>query len=74
MEHLTSRIVGEVVARKLETAGISLRDAALRAGIPLTTLHRRVRGSAFTTDELVALAALLDTTASALIAEAEAVA
>lgn len=63
-----------MVSRKLEEAGLSLRETALRAGIPLTTLHRRLGGtSPFTLTELVALAELLDTTASVLMAEAEAV-
>ncbi len=72
MEHTTSRSIAEVVGRRLEAADISLRDAAHRAGIPLTTLHRRVGGtSPFTTAELAALAELLNTTVSAIVAEAE---
>lgn len=56
---------------ELERAGLSLRDAADQSGIPRTTLKRRLEFGGFTVPDLERLAALLDTTVSALVAKAE---
>ena len=67
-----SREVSHAVARALREAGISQRAAAEQAGIPLTTLTRRLSGrSPFLLTELASLAFLIGTTPSALMAQAE---
>lgn len=75
MEHPPSINVGlaGAVKARLASGGISLREAASRTGIPLTTLSRRLTGaSPFSADELASLANLFDTTVSGLAGEAEA--
>lgn len=67
-----SREVSHVVAAALRDAGISQRTAAEQAGIPLTTLTRRLTGRApLLITELASLAALCGTTPSELMARAE---
>jgi len=64
----TDQAVAEVVASALREAGVAQRDAAERTGIPMTTLRRRLTGhSSFTMSELARIAALLDTTVTALL-------
>lgn len=67
---------GDTVAAQIERSGMSLRIAAEQAGIPWATFHRRIRSSAtsFTLGELMALAEVLGTTPSAILAEYEAAA
>ena len=61
-----------VVSKALAAAGISQRTASDRAGIPLTTLSRRLTGrSPFTSTELFVLASVAGTTVSQLAADAE---
>lgn len=68
----TSAGIAAAVRAALDRAGITRRDAALRTGIPLTTLQRRLTGrSPFLVTELSALASLTGTTVSALATEAE---
>lgn len=68
----TSGGIARAVSAALRDANISQRDAAARAGIPLTTLARRLTGrSPFLTTELAALADLMGTTVSALVAAGE---
>lgn len=70
-----SREVSHVVARALREAGIPQRVAAERAGIPLTTLTRRLSGrSPLLVTELAALASLIGVPVSELLARAEAAA
>jgi predicted transcriptional regulator len=74
MDHfttITDSLAG-VVRDGLGAANLTLRDASHATGIPLTTLHRRVKGhSAFTVAELGHIADLLQTTPSTLVARAE---
>lgn len=64
--------LASVVLRRLDEAEISQREAAVRTGIPLTTLNRRLTGaSPFLATELQSLASLLRTTVSRLAIEAE---
>ena len=63
----TTKRIAATVTSALREAGIPQRDAAERTGLPLTTLKRRLTGrSAWRTNELEAIAALLDTTVLAL--------
>lgn len=63
-----SRAVAEAVKTALDEADITRRDAAVRSGIPLTTLQRRLNGqSPFLVTELAVLATMTGTTVSALI-------
>lgn len=67
-----SAALAQVVSEALDRAGISQRKAALEAGIPLTTLSRRLTGrSPLTASELFVLASVAGTTVSDLAAEAE---
>jgi len=74
MEHplsINSGLAG-VVKTRLTEAGISLREAATRTGIPLTTLSRRLTGtSPFSADELALVASLFGIAVSDLAGEAE---
>lgn len=64
--------IARAVSAALRDAGISQREAANNAGIPLTTLARRLTGrSPFLTTELAALADLMGTTVSQLVAAGE---
>lgn len=76
MEQLTtSQGIARVISQRLEAADISQRSVSADTGIALTTLSRRLAGkSPFGIDELEAIAALLGTTISDLVAEAEGVA
>lgn len=74
MEHpeQTSREIAAVVAQRMDAAGISRRDLAAQAGIPLTTLLRRLNGSSpFVVTELLAVASVLGTSVKTLVAQAE---
>ena len=64
---------GGQVAARLKAAGYTLRDVSAATDIPLTTLHRRLRSQsmAFTLGELTRIAALLGTSASALVSAFE---
>ena len=76
MEHLDTR-VAESLKAMLDEAGITVRVAAARTGIPLTTLHRKIVGprrTSLTVTELADLAALLGVDASKIVARAEAAA
>lgn len=65
--------IAGVIASRLGASSITLRQAAEATGIPLTTLHRKVRGhTQFRMDELDAIAKVLDVPLSDLIAESEA--
>ncbi len=57
----------------LSDAGITRMDAADHAGIPRSTFYRKATGlgKAFDADELAAIAQVLGTTVSALVASAE---
>lgn len=64
--------LAEVVKRRLEASGTSLRAASITTGIPLTTLSRRLTGtSPFSVTELVAFASMFEITMSCLAIEAE---
>lgn len=67
------RHFGEQVAALIQEQGLTLRDASEQAAIPLTTLHRRLNAESlsFTLGELTRLAAVLGTTASALVSQYE---
>jgi predicted transcriptional regulator len=68
----TNVALGTVVSRRLSEAGIPQREAADRAGIPMSTLRRRLIGSdAFDISELARLGRLFDAAPSALIIAAE---
>lgn len=67
--------IANAVKSALDRADISRREAALRTGIPLTTLQRRLTGrSPFLVTELSVLASVTGTTVSAIVAEAEQIA
>ena len=64
--------LGAAIAARLESAGISQRNAALRTYIPLTSLNAKLAGAReITAKDLVRLAVLLDTAPSDLLREAE---
>lgn len=71
-EPLTSRLV-EVINRQIQETNLSIFSMAKKTGIPNTTLHRKLtnHGRGLTVDEVVRIAAELDTTPTALIAQAE---
>ena len=68
-----SRHFGEQVAARFTERGLTLRDVSDATGIPLTTLHRRLRSEsmAFTLGELTRIATLLGTTAGRIVTEYE---
>lgn len=74
MDQPTTPNVGTVIDARREGVGLSRRELSTRTGIPNTTLDRRFRVGGFTIDELAAIADVLDTSVSALVAEAEGVA
>jgi hypothetical protein len=67
------RHFGEYVAGRITTQGGTLRSVSEDTGIPLTTLHRRLRSQdmSFTLGELTRIADLLGTTAGVLVTEFE---
>lgn len=68
----TNVALGAIVTKRLQEVGIRQRDAAERAGIPMSTLRRRLIGSdAFKIDELARVGRLVDASPSALIIAAE---
>lgn len=68
----TSRSLAGVISHRLREAGISQREAAIRTGIPLTTLSRRLTGtSPLLVTELASLASVLGVSVSCLANEAE---
>lgn len=66
--------IGAVVTARMRASGISESRAALESGISRQTLRRRLASGAFTTPELLSIAAVLDVPASVLLAQAEAAA
>lgn len=71
-EPLTSRLVG-VINRQIQENNLSVFSMAEKTGIPNATLHRRLtnHGRGLTVDEVVRIAAELDISPTALIAQAE---
>jgi hypothetical protein len=69
----TAGAVAAVVKEAMTRADVSVRGMADAAQIPYSTLTRRLSGqfSAFTTSELVAVATVLGTKASAIMRTAE---
>ena len=65
------REVSRVVTELLEQAGVSQKKASEVTGIPRSTLLRRLNGSSFQILELRALAELLGTTITEIVARAE---
>lgn len=74
MEHTypASIDLAETIKVALSAAKVSQRELADLAGIPHSTLHRRLNGSPLEWDELTAIAGVLGRTASSLVAETEA--
>lgn len=71
---LTGRIAESIQAQR-QSSGHTLNEFALATGIPFTTIHRKLGGhKPFTTEELEAIARVLNTTPSALVYDAERVA
>jgi len=70
----TTRHFGAEVAARIKANGYTLREVAEGAEIPLSTLHRRLgtESMSFTLGELSRIAALLNTTAGAIVTEFEA--
>jgi len=71
-EPLTSRLVG-VINRQIQENNLSISSMAEKTGIPHVTLRRRLtnHGRGLTVDEVVRVATELDTTPTALVAQAE---
>jgi transcriptional regulator with XRE-family HTH domain len=68
MAHPETQAVAWNVSRLLREARITQRDAAEQTGIHLTTLKRRLTGrTPFRVDELIAIADLLNVSATTLI-------
>src|SRR5699024_1725181 len=67
-----SKTFPQVIDRHRIATGRSFRDLADETLIPLSTLHRKMHSGDFTMPEVARLAAALQTTPSALMAEAEA--
>lgn len=72
----TDRTESERVARairaEMEKKNISQRRLAEQTGIPVVTLHRKLKGaSPFTTTDIALIARELDTSMTAIIAAAE---
>lgn len=67
---------GEQVEALIAAKGLSIRGVAEATGIPLTTLHRKLRfeAMAFTVGELLRIADVLGTTAGAIVTDFEAAA
>lgn len=66
-----SRVLGAVVAEAFTAAGISENAASIATGIARQTLRRRLTAGGFTTPELEAVADVLGTVPSRLMALAE---
>lgn len=64
---------GAQVSALIKGRGLTLREVSAAADIPLATLHRRLRSQSmrFTLGELARLAAVLGTTAGAIVTEFE---
>jgi transcriptional regulator with XRE-family HTH domain len=73
MEHPspTPAQLAAAVSRRIDSAGMSLREVARGANIPLSTFSRRLNGSPFLSTELAALGSVFGVTVSQLVAEAE---
>jgi len=67
--HHTPQRVAQAVAAAMEAGDWSEKALADATGIPRVTLRRRLAGSAFNVAELAAIAAVLETTVTALVAE-----
>jgi predicted transcriptional regulator len=67
------RHFGEQVAALIAARGLTLREVSVAAGIPLTTLHRRLNSAhpAFNLGELHSVARILGTSAGAIVTEWE---
>jgi len=72
MEHRdpTAAEVAAVIRGAIARTGITQRELADRALVPLTTLNRRLNGDEFTYPELRSIAQALGTTATDLLCEA----
>lgn len=71
-ESLTAPLAA-VVNRKMKAAGLSTLKVSEETGIPRITLRRRLAAHrGFTLEEVGAIARVLHTTTTALVAEAEA--
>lgn len=69
-----TKAVATIVAEQMESRALSVKSLSEQALIPRTTLIRRLGGeSPFTLTELDAIAAVLDMSASDLMAAADAV-
>lgn len=70
------RHFGAEVAARIKAAGLTYDDVTEATGIPKATLSRRLNdpGMSFTLGELSRIAALLNTTAGAIVTEFEAAA
>lgn len=72
MESVLTSQLAILVSQAMSRNHMSLRELADTTGIPTTTLHRRIHAhSAFTFSELHAIAKVLDTTVTDLVAQAE---
>lgn len=71
MSTITPAGDGAIVAALMQAAGITEHALAVKTGIPLTTLRRRIAGADFTASELRKVAVALGTTAAAILAAAE---
>ncbi len=67
------RHFGEQVQARFTERNLTLREVTEATGIPLTTLHRKLRSEsmAFTLGELTRIATLLGTTAGRIVTEYE---
>lgn len=76
MNQTPPRHFGDQVAARIQSQGLTLRAVSDATGIPLTTLHRRLKTEdmSFTVGELSRIADLLGTTAGAIVTEFEAAA
>lgn len=71
-----SRHFGAEVEARIQAKGLTLRDVVDETGIPLATLHRKLKREdmSFTLAELRLIAGTLGTTAGAIVTEFEAAA
>ena len=67
----TTSSLGTLIQDKIEALGLTERELEARTGINRMTLRRRYVSGEFTWPEMVRVAALLDTTPSALAKELE---
>lgn len=68
----TTGSMAHVIRARMEEVGVTLTDLSGAAGIPLTTLHRRLNApQPFRWDEMVAVAKVLNTSVAHLVAVSE---